>query len=1100
MLQAGAALSKRCVPVLIQINKSVLIPMENCISSVQLSDLLAGQLEPELENELNQHLLVCKQCCKSLDQMIAVPDNLRAVLPAAGQTALSDASVDHLLSELKGRVPGSRLPAGDTKPAKGQAAGEDTTPDVSAVHHPAMPEISGYEVLEEVARGGMGVIYKAIQRTPNRVVAIKMMKSGQFADREEVYRFRKEAEAAAKLEHPRIVPIYEVGDSSGSHYYTMRFIPGCSLDDRLKDGPLSPRAAATLVKKIAEAVQFAHENSIVHRDLKPGNILIDEQNEPKVTDFGLARDTAIRNHLTNTGEILGTPSYMSPEQATGKAEAAGPLVDIYSLGAILYAALTGRPPFQAASAVETLRQVTESEPVSARTLNAEVDRDLETICLKCLDKAPQRRYASAQELADELTRFLENKPILARPAGHLARAARWCKRNPLGAAVASLLLLISVISPIVAFNQLRLADSARKANGALNQSLEAEIAATSRAKDNAERAATNLEYADEVVRGFVLEIGNGAGVLSRQPDTMRLRKKLLTMGRDYYNKLIEENPDSQLDQRLANANFELAAILSKLSGETEQAISAYKRALSLYNELAQESPSEKALAIWIGNIHCHLGGLYHATGETELASEAFTTGLNAFKRLASEHPRDLVLRHNVATTLIGQAQLCADTGNQGEAISLLMQCRDICEQLVAFRPKDLPLNTLHATCLSRLAATLDGTEQPAACLAATQAALEKSEGLLKQHPRDFAIQSIYSTDLHNLGVYYQRQGELRKAIDLMNKSLELNQDDAEQNPGVLSHEIALATNVRNLGDLHRRTENFAQALQFYTRAGNLLGRLADENLANAQLRADATECQAICVELRKQIAQSTATEKADTKSLQSNLAPLVSFPEEDAEQYAAASKQIEVVARLKDVADQQRPAMVAAQSAVTMLEQLTSESVTSELYLAQLAYTLFVLGYLHEQVLEPQKASLAFEQAEEVLAKLVRTSGGHPVWEDRVSVYLVNLGVKSIQRGEIDVAIRFTRDAVQIKEVLVDNYPNNTHHQVGLANAQINLASLVQSQQPNEALHLASEAVAKLQEIVDNEPNNSLAVGYMQFGQRELVKIKRALAEKTESG
>jgi serine/threonine protein kinase/ribosomal protein S27E len=240
-----------------------------------------------------------------------------------------------------------------------------------ATHDTATPEVIGdYEILEELARGGMGVVYKARQKSLNRIVALKMILAGRLASDGDVERFQSEAEAAAKLEHPGIVPIFEVGEQDGQHYFSMGYVESQSLAAKVThDGPLPPREAAKLVCQIAEAIAFAHEQGVIHRDLKPANVLLDQDNQPKVTDFGLAKLTEGGSELTGTGQILGTPSYMPPEQATGDLSRIGPRADIYSLGAVLYYLLTGRPPFQAANVVETLRQVLEREPVSLRALN-----------------------------------------------------------------------------------------------------------------------------------------------------------------------------------------------------------------------------------------------------------------------------------------------------------------------------------------------------------------------------------------------------------------------------------------------------------------------------------------------------------------------------------------------------------------------------------------------------------------------------------------------------------------------------------------------------------------------------------------------------------
>ncbi len=250
----------------------------------------------------------------------------------------------------------------------------------------------------------------------NRTVALKMILAGQFASAEDVKRFsRPKPSAAATLDHPNIVPIFEVGEHEGRHFYSMGFIDGQSLSDVLREGPLAPKEAAHLIRQVSQAVEYAHKQGIIHRDLKPQNILLSRDRSPRVTDFGLAKQLAGASELTATGQILGTPSFMSPEQARGDGPAIGPLSDVYSLGAVLYCLLTGRPPFQSANVIETLRQVVAQEPVSPRLLNGAVGHDLETITLKCLQKDPAKRYQSASELADDLDRFLVRKPIHASP-------------------------------------------------------------------------------------------------------------------------------------------------------------------------------------------------------------------------------------------------------------------------------------------------------------------------------------------------------------------------------------------------------------------------------------------------------------------------------------------------------------------------------------------------------------------------------------------------------------------------------------------------------------------------------------------------------------
>src|SRR5512142_3199626 len=289
--------------------------------------------------------------------------------------------------------------------------------------------LGDYELLEEIARGGMGVVYKARQVSLDRLVAVKMLLFGPLASPEDVQRFRTEATAAGSLHHPNIVSIHEVGIHQGQHYLAMDFVNGPPLSRLVTDQPLPARRAANYVKSVAEAIQYAHEHGVLHRDLKPSNVLIDENDQPRVTDFGLAKLLEKDSELTLSGQVLGSPSYMAPEQAAAHRGLVGKRSDVYSLGAILYHLLTGRAPFVAPTVAETLQQVQTTDPVSPTILNPHLPRDLKTICLKCLEKEPSRRYASARELADELGRWLRTEPILARPVSQPEKVWRWCRRN-----------------------------------------------------------------------------------------------------------------------------------------------------------------------------------------------------------------------------------------------------------------------------------------------------------------------------------------------------------------------------------------------------------------------------------------------------------------------------------------------------------------------------------------------------------------------------------------------------------------------------------------------------------------------------------------------
>src|SRR5438874_722412 len=304
-------------------------------------------------------------------------------------------------------------------------------------------ELGDYELVEEIGRGGQGVVFRARQKSLNRIVALKVISLGQWASKAHLKRFRLEAEAAARLEHPGIVPIHEVGERDGSCYFSMKFVEGGQLDEVAKRETMPIRRAVELIAKVARTVHYAHEHGILHRDIKPGNILLDTKGEPHLTDFGLARLVESESSVTHTLDVLGTPSYMAPEQAIGNNAAVSSITDVYGLGAVLYQLLTGQPPFAGGATYETIKLLLDTEPRQPRLLNPKIDRDLSTICLKCLEKDPKRRYTSALALAEDLERWLKHEPIQARHTGIFARGKKWVRRNPTSALLAASLIALA---------------------------------------------------------------------------------------------------------------------------------------------------------------------------------------------------------------------------------------------------------------------------------------------------------------------------------------------------------------------------------------------------------------------------------------------------------------------------------------------------------------------------------------------------------------------------------------------------------------------------------------------------------------------------------
>jgi tetratricopeptide (TPR) repeat protein len=478
-----------------------------------------------------------------------------------------------------------------------------------------LPRIPGYEILGELGRGGMGVVYRARQLSLNRLVALKMILPGGVPSAAVVQRLRKEAEVIATLDHPSIVPLYEVGEHGGQPFLTMKLFEGGSLSECLDRFPTNPRLAAEVVADLAEAIAHAHERGILHRDLKPSNVLLDREGRPRLTDFGLAKHLHADGGLTHSGELIGTPNYMAPEQADSP-PITTPATDVYGLGAILYTMLTRKLPFQGVTVLDTLEQVKNRDPEPPSQSNRLVRRELVTICLKCLQKEPSHRYSSAKALENDLRCWLAGKPIVARPVGPLVRCGKWCRRNPrlavLGAAVAVLVLIV-VVGLTTGLSLLH------KKQQETVKALEQSDRNWARLHDVLSQTLQRLEGRD----------------LAGKPEIQEFRENLTQQALKIYSSLIEHESESLHVQFQAAQTYLFVASLHRGRGDMAKMEEAYQNAIATLEKLAAEFPQE--LGYWnaVGQAHHILalelavrgGRSEDVTKECRRAGEAYRRAL-----------------------------------------------------------------------------------------------------------------------------------------------------------------------------------------------------------------------------------------------------------------------------------------------------------------------------------------------------------------------------------------------------------------------------------------------------------------------------------------
>jgi len=785
-------------------------------ASPQIEEYLAGCEELEKSVTL-YHLLAAELDLRRGDGGRAEQSEYRARFPAHLSV------VDAVFQDLE--TLSFQQPAADTssrqRGAAGAADGDRPRP---AREGPAVAEglgtLGDYDLLDVIGRGGMGVVYRAIQRPLSRVVAVKMVRAGAAAGPEELARFRIEAEAAAALDHPQIVPVFDIGEHDGQPYFSMGYVDGDSLARYTATSPLAEGRSAELVRKLAEGIEYAHQHGILHRDLKPSNILIDRAGEPRITDFGLAKQLAGTEGHTLSGQILGTPSYMAPEQAAGDSARIGPTADVYALGAILYFLLAGRPPFRAPTPVATLAQVREQDPVPPRKWNSWVSRDLETICLKCLEKSPARRYPSARALADDLARYERGEPVCARRTAAWERAAKWARRRPavaaLSAAVAATVVLAATV---LAWYQVRLwqrTDDLQQALGQARLQERAAREARDLAARNADLAAQGHGLALDVLQATAVEVSEQ---LRDTPRTLQLRKQLLEQALADLDRLPRlAATAARLDRTQAIAATRLGEVHLRL-GQTAQARAAFQEAIEilghLYDNAGERPQAGPALAL----VHERLGGLYfHYEHDLTQAGEHYERAREIREQQLDGAADPAAARRDLAVVYEQLGQVALRGGDVSQSQDLFWRCFEIRSHLAretnspdSQRDVSVALERLGQVCLE-LREVDRAREYFERALAISESLAETDPG--RETRQDLSV--LYSL----LGKIHLGAGDPLAARQEFDKSLHIRQELAAADPDDIPARRDVAIAFENLGnaalaagELPAAGDAFRQALQ-----------------------------------------------------------------------------------------------------------------------------------------------------------------------------------------------------------------------------------------------------------------------------------------------
>jgi tetratricopeptide (TPR) repeat protein/predicted Ser/Thr protein kinase len=674
----------------------------------------------------------------------------------------------------------------------------------------------------------MGVVHLARQRATGRPVALKMLKSAARAGWEEVTRFRAEAEVVARLQHPNIVQIYEVGEQDGQPFFAMEYVEGGSLFRHTAGRAQPARQAAQMVETLARAMHVAHQHGIVHRDLKPANVLLTEDGTPKITDFGLAKQMDRTTRMTQTGEVLGTPNYMAPEQATGAIRAIGPATDVYALGAMLYELLTGRPPFEAETAVETVRQVAFEDPVPPCRLQPSVPRALETICLTCLEKEPRRRYVSAEALADDLLRFCAGERTRARPLTPLQRVLRWAKRHPAAAALVlvSGLAVLGLLAVSLSYN-VALREKARLAEERRNE-----------AQRQWERAEMYFQRARAAVQQLT-ELGQEG--LADIPQLEPLRRDLLENALAFHRRFLAEQGTDEAVRQETGTAYRNVGDIQKMLGQYAEARQAYEQAITLFTQLANGFGNNLSHQRDLAASQFALGSLaLRFQGQPQAAEKPLREAVALQEQLAADASHKPTHQQALARTHNELGEVLKQTNRAAEAEPAYRAAIQIQAQLVEEQPDEPEYRSDLAGSYNDLGVLLRSLSlrpgRPPAEVAALRQQAEESflqalgqfRTLTEAVPRKAEYRQKYAAAFNNLGLVRWDAERFPEADEANHKALGLRQQLAVDYPSVPRYRHELANSHNLVASVLQRLKKTAEAEKEFTQAVVIEQKLVDE--------------------------------------------------------------------------------------------------------------------------------------------------------------------------------------------------------------------------------------------------------------------------------